>query len=365
MSSILDALNKLEQEKSSRQAESAGVILPATPEEAAAELIGDASFGNSHPGAIRSWAPLLAALLLGVVITSVTVITTVWLVASPGTTVAATSPAPAPEAEAPLVHKYTIPVQVETAAPEQEDPKTVAEETVKPAVVAAVQAPPEPKVVKPVPKPAPEPEPTPEPIPEPAPQDFPVAKPVTPPLPEPAPEPVPEVSIAAQAPPEIVPEPVAPAPVVEATPPPAEEHPLPDEATLLRQQELARRESMAPENDNMIMAKATPVEEPGSSLPPVVVPPAARPDSGPVDMNSLPRLSVQDRESLGLDNLRLNVLRPADKDQPDALAIINLKKVYVGEMIPGTRARLIAVESNAIGVEVNSAGALKRFRIPR
>ena len=54
-----------------------------------------------------------------------------------------------------------------------------------------------------------------------------------------------------------------------------------------------------------------------------------------MNIDALPRLSSQDRENLGLNNLQLNVLRPADKNQPDALAIINLKKVYVGEMIPG------------------------------
>ena len=82
-------------------------------------------------------------------------------------------------------------------------------------------------------------------------------------------------------------------------------------------------------------------------------------------MKNLPRLSMHEREMLGLDNIRLNVLRPADKQQPDALAIINLKKVYVGEVIPGTPARLIAVESNAIGVEVQSGGATKQYQIPR
>lgn len=84
-----------------------------------------------------------------------------------------------------------------------------------------------------------------------------------------------------------------------------------------------------------------------------------------MDFDSLPRLSSQERAGLGLDGLRLNVLRPAGKDQPDALAIINLKKVYVGESIPGTRARLIAVEPAGIAIEIESEGMNKRFRIPR
>ncbi|NLV43694.1 MAG: hypothetical protein GXY07_04265 [Candidatus Hydrogenedentes bacterium] len=363
MSSILDALNKLEQEKSSRQAETADTIVPATPEEAAAELLGEASFDNGRPGAVRAWAPVLAALMLGAAITAVTVVITVWLVAKPGETVAAV---PVTEAETPLVHKYTIPVQVETAVTEEENtPPPAAEEPV-PAVVAADPASPRVEEPKPALQPETKAPPLPAPAPEPAPEIT-VAE-VTPPVvvpepvPPPAPKPEPEVAVAAAPLSAVAPEP--PAPVIEAAPS-ADEHPLPDMATLMRQQELARAESTPSENGALAVAEAAPSQRSWTPTPSPAEPPAARPDSGPVDMNALPRMSTQDRESLGLDNLRLNVLRPADKDQPDALAIINLKKVYVGEMIPGTRARLIGVEANAIGVEVNSGGGLKRYRIPR
>lgn len=364
MSSILDALNKLEQEKSSRQAETADTIVPATPEEATAELLGEASFDNSRPRAVKAWAPVLAALILGAAITAVTVVITVWLVAKPGETVAAMPAPPAAETEVPLVHKYTIPVQVETAAVQEENTPPPAAEEPALAVVAAVPAPPRVEESKPVPEPEPEPEP--EPVPEVTVvvETPPVAVPEPAAPPTPAPEPAPEVTVAAETLPAVAPEPPAPAPVIEAVPP-ADEHPLPDTATLMRQQELARAESAPPENGALEVAKAAPSQRPWTTTPSPTEPPSARTDSGPVDMNALPRLSSQDRESLGLDNIRLNVLRPADKDQPDALAIINLKKVYVGEMIPGTRARLIGVEANAIGVEVNSDGGLKRYRIPR
>lgn len=82
-----------------------------------------------------------------------------------------------------------------------------------------------------------------------------------------------------------------------------------------------------------------------------------------MDIDSLPRLSANDRSRYGLDNLRLNVLRAADRDQPEGMAIINLKKVYVGEIIPGTRARLIAVEATGIGIEIEDTR--ERYRIPR
>lgn len=365
MSSILDALNKLEQEKSSRQTETADTIVPATPEEAAAELLGEVPFDNSRPGAVRAWMPVLAALILGAAITAVTVIITVWLVAKPGETVAAV---PVTEAETPLVHKYTIPVQVETAAAEEENTPPPAAEKPVPAVVAADPAPPKVEEPKPAPQPEPKAPPLPVPAPEPAPEitvaDVTPSVAVPEPVAPPAPTPAPEVTVAAEPLPAVVPEPPAPAPVIEAVPP-ADEHPLPDMATLMRQQELARAESTPSENGTLAVAEAAPSQRSWTPTPSPAEPPAARPDSGPVDMNALPRLSTQDRESLGLDNLRLNVLRPADKDQPDALAIINLKKVYVGEMIPGTRARLIGVDANAIGVEVNSDGGLKRYRIPR
>ncbi len=79
------------------------------------------------------------------------------------------------------------------------------------------------------------------------------------------------------------------------------------------------------------------------------------------DVNALPRLGQNERERLGMIELRLNVLREASASQPEGLAIINLKKVYVGEMIPGTSARLIAVQSRAIAIEVEGTG--ERFKV--
>ena len=81
----------------------------------------------------------------------------------------------------------------------------------------------------------------------------------------------------------------------------------------------------------------------------------------PEDVNKLPRLGQTERERLGLGELRLNVLREASASQPEGLAIINLKKVYVGETIPGTNARLIAVQTRAIAIEIEGTG--ERFKV--
>ena len=75
-----------------------------------------------------------------------------------------------------------------------------------------------------------------------------------------------------------------------------------------------------------------------------------------IDIRSLPLLRGSERARFGLEQLRLNVLRAASEDRPNGLAIINLNKVYVGEVIPDTRARLIAVESHGIGIEMIDTG---------
>ena len=83
----------------------------------------------------------------------------------------------------------------------------------------------------------------------------------------------------------------------------------------------------------------------------------------PEAVNALPRLTLADQERYGLGELRLNVLREAGPGNPDPVAIINLKKVYLGERIPGTRARLIGISSRAIAIEIEDTGA--RFRVSR
>ncbi|MGC8845361.1 MAG: hypothetical protein ACP5QY_05885, partial [Candidatus Hydrogenedens sp.] len=82
-----------------------------------------------------------------------------------------------------------------------------------------------------------------------------------------------------------------------------------------------------------------------------------------VDMTRLPVLRTSDRTRLGLDDMKLNVLREAGPKNPHGLAIINLTKVYVGEMIPGTSVRLLDVKTHGIAIEVVGTG--ERYYVPR
>ncbi len=407
MSSILDALNKLEQERLAQQNPSSEDEFTGSPEKAAAELFGKprARARNRRLFA-RSWIPLVGASFFGVVITSVAVVVVFWLVSTPTQRVAAV---PVPETKTPSVHTYSLPIktgavaavpdadnaatgkaQSEKNAPvppqkqvTKEPPRTP--DLPKPAVsdrVTMVREPVAPREVLPEPVPEPvappvvTPEPAPEPVAPPAVLPEPAPEPVAPPAvtPEPAPEPVappavlPEPEAEPVAPPPVLPEP-APSSVVAGggNPEPIQK----EESTPVVTAEPGNgsttpgRESSPKETERLAFAPPVSSPLPEKKLPAMAVPPAARTDVGRVDINSLPRLSTQDRENLGLDNLQLNVLRPADKNQPDALAIINLKKVYVGEMIPGTPARLIGVEAGAIGVEIDKGGAQRQFKIPR
>jgi hypothetical protein len=384
MSSILDALNKLEKEKAAQQMDSSLDAVSATPEEAAAELLVEPAGRSSTSVFSVPWKPILAALLVGVALTSVTVTVTVWMVAAPVKTVASlpsaelSSPAmpvsalpdekaPAPALtvnippsepkETTLVHTYSVPVKVVKA----EEAEKHAEHTEDKHVKATPESPPPPQ--EPVSVPVPAPAPVTEPVSVPAaPITIPASEPASEPAPVPAPEPVsvpePVVVMAEQ---NIVP-PAPPPSAMEAAQP--AQHPLPDARTLMNQVEPAPQ-APPPAAPAVVVAQVPARPRPEFSPPVVLTPPAARTESGPVDINTLPRLSVHERESFGLDAIRLNVLRPADKNQPDALAIINLKKVYVGEMIPGTQARLIGVDSGAIGVELDEGGSPKRYRIPK
>ncbi len=82
-----------------------------------------------------------------------------------------------------------------------------------------------------------------------------------------------------------------------------------------------------------------------------------------VDMTRLPVLRTSDRARLGLEDMKLNVLREAGPKNPHGLAIINLVKVYVGEMIPGSSVRLLDVETHGIAIEVVGTG--ERYYVPR
>ena len=360
MSSILDALNKLEQEKLAQQASSSDDEFTGSPEKAAAELFGRRSVRAGRRSALfHPWAPLLGALLLGIAITFIAVFVVFRFVSTPNQTVAAV---PVAEKAPDLVHTYSMPVKANDANVLKNE-----------GAAAAHKAQPERTTVSPPEKEAQPRKPD---VPKP---DLPervamVPEPVVPPpvLPEPEPEPVspppvlPDPEPAPVAPPPVRPE---PEPVISNVPVPVpekeKESPPSGTTGALDQGGAESPKPSSTGTERLAYAQPALPPQPEKRLPAVVAPPVAREEAGPVNIDALPRLSSQDRENLGLNNLQLNVLRPADKNQPDALAIINLKKVYVGEMIPGTSARLIGVEAGAIGVEIDKGGTRRQFKISR
>ena len=79
-------------------------------------------------------------------------------------------------------------------------------------------------------------------------------------------------------------------------------------------------------------------------------------ETKPVDPASLPELRGSDRVRLGLENLRINVIREADAHRPDAVAIINLNRVFIGERIPATNAKLVGIARQGIAIEMVDSG---------
>ena len=74
-------------------------------------------------------------------------------------------------------------------------------------------------------------------------------------------------------------------------------------------------------------------------------------------------LRQTDRQRLGLMDLQINMLKPAAKNRPHASAIINLNPVYIGEIIPRTNVRLLALDGlQGIAIEVQGSG--ERFYVP-
>lgn len=89
---------------------------------------------------------------------------------------------------------------------------------------------------------------------------------------------------------------------------------------------------------------------------PITTPVEPKREAAPLDITTLPILHKSDYGKYGLDGMSLNMLREPSKDRPNGLAIINLNKVYPGEVIQGSQARLIGVVRSGIGIEIESTG---------
>jgi hypothetical protein len=107
------------------------------------------------------------------------------------------------------------------------------------------------------------------------------------------------------------------------------------------------------------MPTATQRRAPAATIPPA--PARATPPTeeayveapiGDVDLTTLPVLSESERIRLGLPSLKINIVGLPTKRQPRPSALINFEKVYLGEYIKNTKARLIAVELRGVGIEV-------------
>jgi len=81
-----------------------------------------------------------------------------------------------------------------------------------------------------------------------------------------------------------------------------------------------------------------------------------------IDFSLLPVLSDADRARLGLPELRVNMTLPASKTRPRGSAVINIKQVFLGQTIGNTNVKLVAVEKSGVAIEATSTR--ERFYIP-
>lgn len=408
MSSILDALNKLEEERNRQlreeQAAEEKEEAPFEPEEAAAKLLAyeplsgkrvvarrPAAGGRSLSGWFTAGISLLA--LAAVASSAIAVVlayqvsrqqpapreayTVPVVIEAPGHTAQPTAgtakpapgetPAPRTVPVAKATPRQSVPAEPAKAGVSTPEPVQAPEKPSQPAGSAG-RAEPTPKesVAKPVPV-QPEPPRAAEPKPQ-EPMSDPAESPVDAVPPDAAVaegdqagEP-PVVGRAASAEPDITVAPTEPVKVAQATQ-------SGDKETDARAGDGLTPPATLPENPPVVAPPPLPVNPPAALRAPVAStadPAPARKSAGFVDpevVNALPRLTLADQERYGLGELRLNVLREAGPGNPDPVAIINLKKVYLGERIPGTRARLVGISSRAIAIEIEDTGA--RFRVSR
>ncbi len=308
MSTILDALRKVEREKKAARRQHAAPVDDAT---AARELVG--GYGRKATVELSPKHLMAGIAIAGCVIIGVSVGLSQWFASRPAATAAlqATAvppnlPMPEPQrAEAAVTEAASLPVAADPPSPPP-----------VPVVTAAVS----PEVRVPAPKPAP----TPPPVPAPA---------------APAPPPATAADdMAAQTVPAVVVEelPDTPAPPV----PSEQQWPLPEE----------------PVN----VARVAPA--------PVTVPPAepARAERVPYDASqrsSLPLMNETDRRRFGLSGTKINMVRPVTDANPYASVIINLVPVQIGEVIPNSTVRVIAVDMDGIVVEAVAGGERYFMRV--
>ena len=314
MSSILDALNKLEEEK--KEAVRTAAESAIDPRIAARELVGRTS-GRARHGQL---SPVLWG-LAGVGIFSLVVVSAavgVYLLIRPSLeSTSAAAIAPASPTVSVASANATPPVSGDPSASTEPTTAPAPSAPTSPAESAAAPAPSAPAPVKTV---------------ESGPKESPAERVA------PAPKPI---EVASNALPAL--------PWVEqaATSTPPEESAA------------ARTETAPPASVASVpLAPALPQLPVASAPAPTSVPATAMPS----DISKLPMLRDSDKPRLGFEDVKINMVQPKSDSRPFARAIINLKPVVIGERISDTRTTLIGVEINGIAVEVN--GSRERYFVP-
>ncbi|MEA3364279.1 MAG: hypothetical protein U9Q79_01445 [Candidatus Hydrogenedentes bacterium] len=82
---------------------------------------------------------------------------------------------------------------------------------------------------------------------------------------------------------------------------------------------------------------------------------------GEVDIMSLPELTESARRRLHLPEITVNVVGRPSKYRPQPSAMINFNRVVLNEFIPGTDAKLIGVSLHGIGIQVGQ----ERYFVPK
>lgn len=91
--------------------------------------------------------------------------------------------------------------------------------------------------------------------------------------------------------------------------------------------------------------------------------PVAAPAALDIEALAKHPLRETDKRRLGLVGLQINMLQPVNKKRPVASAIINLNTVYVGEIVPRTTAKLVAVDG-VKGIIIEMLDTKERFYVP-
>ena len=354
MSTILDALKKLEAEKR-REA----IRARRTLDENVVGVDQDASdLDMESPRRSDNRVVLIAGGIatVAVLVAIVSVSTAVLLMnrSDAGMTVAA---APTTQTETPIT-----PAPAQPAAPSPSAPEPVVE---SPAAAAPVSqpVPQEPVLQESVPQeiaPTPAPEPA-APAAMAAPEPAPVAASTPEPVSEPEPvveQPVPTASVQ---------EPIVVARNDAPTPPPRPENrPAADPDAPIVPSALAASPPPAPRPQSAAPAPADTSESalppPGVSQPTQPSQPTARDvlasSSAPMDISSLPIMGDATKRRHGLGDLRLNMPRPQNHRNPRPSAVFRtggeMYVVYEGEEIPGAGAVLIGVASDGVAIQLPS-----------